>query len=124
VIAQDGAAVDAGRALDALLGLVRAALKTGYTPPSAISDLARELHGRAMAQEAASELGSREADCETIGGVRKYGTPDEAGSAVGLTGRRVRQLCDAGLVAHRVIGKNRKLVDLEDLQRHLRGDAA
>lgn len=123
-MARAGETYRPGEALDELLGLVRAALRTGYTPGPVITALARDLHARSLQADRASEVGNDRSERETIDGVREYGTPDEAGIAVGLTGRRVRQLCAAGLVAHRPVGKNRYLVDLSDLQRHLRGEVA
>lgn len=116
---------DPASALDALLGLVRVAVRGGYVPTAEISELAAALHQRAVAGERAiSESGNGHGSREIIDDVREYGTPDEVGSAVGLSGRRVRQLAAAGLVAARPVGKNRWLVDLADVQRHLRGECA
>jgi len=47
-------------------------------------------------------------------------TPEDAGRAVGLTGRRIRQLCADGLVAHQRAGARGYLVDLDSLHDYLR----
>ncbi len=109
----------AQEARDGLLLFARDASRQGVEVPNVVKELLRDLHGQALANDRVSEVGSRQVERETIDDVRAYGAPDEAGRQVGLSGRRVRQLCAAGLVAHRQIGAGRYMVDLDDLQRHL-----
>lgn len=109
----------AQEARDGLLLFARDASRQGVDVPTVVKELLRDLHGQALANDRVSEVGSGGVERETIDGMRAYGAPDEAGRQVGLSGRRVRQLCAAGLVAHRQIGGGRYLVDLDDLQRHL-----
>jgi len=45
--------------------------------------------------------------------------PDAAGQVVGLSGRRVRQLCGEGAVRFVRSGVRGYLVDVADLQRHM-----
>lgn len=71
-----------------------------------------------------SEFGPAAAGFGTVEGVEQWVTPDDAGQAVGASGRHVRRLCADGLVRHRLVGARRYLVDVEDLRRHLRGEAA
>jgi hypothetical protein len=47
-------------------------------------------------------------------------TPEDAGRAVGLTGRRIRQLCADGHVAHQRAGARGYLVDVDSLHAYLR----
>lgn len=48
-------------------------------------------------------------------------TPDDAGAEVGLSGRRVRQLCVADRVTHRASGARGYLVDVDSLRAYLHG---
>lgn len=57
----------------------------------------------------------------TLVPVSNHATPDAAGAAVGLSGRRVRELCQAGRVRWVRSGVRGYLVDVGDLRRHLRG---
>jgi len=106
-----------GRAAEhrfALVFFARDAHRAGVDIPPGISALLNDLTA------AISDTGSAEVGRESIDGMRTWGTPEETGRQVGLTGRRVRMLCAEGLVAHRLTGGGHYLVDLEDLQRHLR----
>lgn len=59
----------------------------------------------------------------TLVDVRAWGSPREAAEAVGLSERRVQQLCAAGLVLHRPVGRRGYLVCIDDVHRYI-GDAA
>lgn len=102
----------------ALVLFARDAHRAGVEVPAGIPALIEDL------TEVISEVGNAKVERETMDGMRNEGTPDEVGREVGFTGRRVRQLCADGLVAHRRIGGGRLLVDVDDLQRYLRERAA
>lgn len=51
-------------------------------------------------------------------------SPEDAGAVVGLSGRHVRRLCRAGLVACRPSGARSMLVDVDSLRTYLRGRGA
>ena len=110
----------AEEARNGLLVFARDAQRAGVEVPRVVVELLYELQAQALAADRVSEVGSAEVGRETIDDMRTWGTPDETGRQVGLTGRRVRQLCGSGFVAHRRVGGGRYLVDLDDLQRHLR----
>jgi hypothetical protein len=64
-----------------------------------------------------SAIGNAAPPTATVVDVR---TPEDAGRAVGLTGRRIRQLCADGLVVHQRAGARGYLVDLDSLHAYLR----
>lgn len=106
-------------ALDGLLVLARAAVlsTTGERVPGVVVELLEALAADVSADgNAVGGGGSMDAMGMGL-------TADEAGSQVGLTGARVRQLCRAGLVRHELLA-GRYLVDVDDLRRHLTGGAA
>lgn len=79
-----------------------------------------ELLTALMQQAAASGSGNTRSEGGSMDDVNRWVSAEAAGRAVGLTGRRVRQMCDADVVAHRRLGARSLAVDLDDLQRHLR----
>lgn len=108
-------------ALDGLLVLARVAVAapSHEKVPAVVVELIEALSADAM-----SESGPAVVAPETLGVVGIEGmTADEAGAAVGLTGKHVRRLCSAGVVRHTLLG-SRYVVDVSDLRRHLRGDGA
>jgi len=113
----------AGEARDGLLVLAYAAHREGVEVPQVVKDLLSELHALALAEGRISEVGNVPVGVETIDDMRTWGSAEEAGQAVGLSGRRVRQLCADGYVSHRIYGGGRYLVDVGDLQAHLKGRA-
>lgn len=83
-----------------------------------------ELLQALMQQADVSELGSASGRTGRLVDVTGYGSPADAGAAVGLSARRVRQLCAVGVVAHERVGARGYLVDVNDLRRHIRGEVA
>lgn len=110
----------AQEAFDGVLALVRVAVtsQSRQKVPEVVLDLLNALE--AQVSESGNAL-QREVRVVDMG---MWVTPDEAGQAVGYSGRRVRQLCAAGLVSHRRVGAGRYLVDVESLAAHLRRDSA
>ncbi|RBY94085.1 hypothetical protein DQ244_01615 [Blastococcus sp. TBT05-19] len=83
-----------------------------------------ELLAALMEQAHVSEFGSAAGGAGSMDGVRETGSPADAGAAVGLSARRVRQLCEQGMVAHRRVGVRGYLVDIDDLRRYMRREDA
>lgn len=105
----------AQEAADGLLAVLEPLVRSGgrQRVPPVVVELYRAL------LEAASDSGSAAQGGGTMDSVKQWRSAEDAGRAVGLTGRRVRQLCAAGQVAHRRIGARPVLVDVDDLHRHL-----
>lgn len=107
--------------VDGLMDLLAVATSASSAQkvPGVVVDLLEELHAEAM-----SDLGHAGPGAVTLGDVSDtWVIANEAGRAVGMTGRQVRRLCSAGLVRHRVTRAGYK-VDVEDLRRHLSGGAS
>lgn len=104
--------------IDGLMDLLAVATSASSAQkvPGVVVDLLEELHAEAM-----SDPGHGGPGAVTLGDVSDtWVTADEAGRAVGMTGRQVRRLCSAGLVRHRRTRAGYE-VDLNDLRRHLSG---
>lgn len=109
-------------ALLALCGAIKRAHPT-FLAPRPVAELMAELYAQGFA---ISEVGNATALPATLDHVSEgdWQAPGDAGAAVGLSDRRVRQLCAADKIRARRVGAGRWLVDVADLRRHLRGDAA
>ncbi len=107
-------------AFDGLLVLARIAAlaRSQEKVPGVVVDLMQ-----ALAEDAVSTHGSGSGSGGTLMDMSKGLPADQAGAEVGLSGRRVRQLCCDGLVRH-VMFDGRYVVDVEDLRAHLRGRAS
>ncbi|NNM44594.1 hypothetical protein [Knoellia koreensis] len=85
----------------------------GRTVPPVVCELMDALQA-----DSVSDSGSAGESSVSLEDVSTRVTADEAGAAVGLSGRQVRNLCAAGLVSHTRAGRA-YVVDLTDLRRHL-----
>ena len=109
----------AGELKDALVGLLAIAARVssagrGDRVSPILVELLEELHR-------ISETGNATGRNETLVSATSSESPEEAGAMVGLSGRRVRQLCAAGLVAHQRLASGRLLVDVESLRNYVKG---
>jgi hypothetical protein len=108
-----------GPLLDELLRIVAQATRSAnYTLPDLplTTALARALN-------AAGPISATGNPAPSPARVVDMRSADDAAREVGLTGRRVRQLCRAGLVRHQFVGTRTYLVDVASLHTHLRTPA-
>lgn len=96
-------------------------LQPGFQVGPVLGDLMSELYRDAFTISAS---GSAPVGSSTLDDVTEWLAPNVAGAAVGCTGRRVRQLCNDGVVRSQRIDGRTLLVDVADLRRHFRGRAA
>jgi hypothetical protein len=83
-----------------------------------------ELLGALQEQTESCEFATSSDGSGTLVAVRDHQSPAEAGASVGVSAAWVRKLCAGGHVRHQRVGRRGYLVDVDDLRRHLRGEAA
>ncbi|RBY94829.1 hypothetical protein DQ244_06095 [Blastococcus sp. TBT05-19] len=106
----------AQEAADGLLATIELLVRSGGR--GRVPGVVVELYGALL--QAASDTGSATERAGSMDVVREWTSAEVAGRAVGMTGRRVRQLCADGRVVHRRLGARSLVVDVDDLQRHIR----
>lgn len=85
-----------------------------------VAAVAEALHAASLA----SDSGTGATGSGIVGDASRWRSADDAGREVGLTGRWVRHLCQAGVVDHHRLGPRTLMVDVESLRQYLRREAA